>query len=365
MYSTSNDFSGSWVIIELCDLSKFVENWVSGITVDNNETVYFTTGESGLWKLNRTIYGSEPQRLAKTDDGSEMRGIVWDGNNTLYICNSNHHKIMQYDIDSENLSTLVGSENGHQDGDFEVARFYYPWGICMDNSSNLFITDCHHVRKISLQNKTVETVAGSTSANAYGGFKDGESSTARFASPSGIVLDKNDNIYVCDGRNHCIRKIKDGVVSTVVGTPAEKGSKDGSLRMCQFKFPKGLVVDENGNLIISDSLSLRKANFAKNCLTTPFAWQQALELASCGEICGIPFYKNGNLFLGTVGIESSYNLLVLQPRWKIVRLLWIAHHKEDKSTCLLAWLPKDLIKEINSFLTTSKKHTLKIADLKQ
>lgn len=51
--------------------------------------------------------------------------------------------------------------------------------------------------------------------------------------------------------------------------------------------------------------------------------------------------KTGDIYIGTCG-----KLLKLREAWKTIRLLWVAHLKEDGRYCLLATLPRDLIKEI-------------------
>ena len=48
------------------------------------------------------------------------------------------------------------------------------------------------------------------------GHKDGEGNCAQFKSSIGIALDHSGDLFVCDSRNHCIRKVSgyDGTVST-------------------------------------------------------------------------------------------------------------------------------------------------------
>ena len=51
---------------------------------------------------------------------------------------------------------------------------------------------------------------------------------ARFNSPTGIAVDRNGNLYVCDTGNQLIRKISSsGVVSTIAGVFGQIGANDG------------------------------------------------------------------------------------------------------------------------------------------
>jgi sugar lactone lactonase YvrE len=96
----------------------------------------------------------------------------------------------------------------------------------------------------------VSTFAGS---GTYG-YADGIGSAAEFQSPFGMAIDSQDNIYVSDGSNKCIRKITpNGIVTTVAGIPGENGSTDGAALSAKFSNPTGLALDTSGNLYICDS----------------------------------------------------------------------------------------------------------------
>ncbi len=77
------------------------------------------------------------------------------------------------------------------------------------------------------------------------GHQDGVGTDARFDHPQQGAFDKNNNFYLADVRNHCIRKITpEGVVSTFAGRPREYGYADGPLRKAQFDQPWGIAYDE-------------------------------------------------------------------------------------------------------------------------
>lgn len=75
--------------------------------------------------------------------------------------------------------------------------------------------------------------------------RDGVGADARFDHPQQGTFDKNNNFYLADVMNHCIRKITpEGVVSTFAGRPREYGYADGPLRKAQFDRPQGIAYDE-------------------------------------------------------------------------------------------------------------------------
>jgi DNA-binding beta-propeller fold protein YncE len=85
-------------------------------------------------------------------------------------------------------------------------------------------------------------------------YRDGVGADARFDHPQQGTFDKNNNFYLVDALNHCIRKVTpDGVVSTFAGRPREKGYADGPLRKAQFNLPRGIVYDEaTGTFYVAD-----------------------------------------------------------------------------------------------------------------
>ena len=78
------------------------------------------------------------------------------------------------------------------------------------------------------------------------GFKDGVGhGNTLFWEPQQGAFDKDDNFYVADGENHCIRKVTpQGQVSTFAGRPGRPGYSDGALRDAQFDSPFGIIYDD-------------------------------------------------------------------------------------------------------------------------
>mmetsp|Transcript_16776 Transcript_16776/g.23339 ORF Transcript_16776/g.23339 Transcript_16776/m.23339 type:complete len:188 (-) Transcript_16776:122-685(-) len=177
------------------------------------------------------------------------------------------------------------------------AQFCTPQGIAMDRNGDLYITDYHHIRKINLSEGTVITIAGSTTAFSRE-YQDGEAKNAKFSGPYGISVSNDGTIYVADRDNHCIRKIKDGIVSTIAGIPLEEGNQDGSLSDSQFKYPSGLILDGDGNLLVGDYNGLRIVDMHQKIVTT-------LSQETCKEIYSLATDCLGQVY---VGGDSLYKL---------------------------------------------------------
>ena len=150
----------------------------------------------------------------------------------------------------------------------------------------------------------VSTVAGNESP----GFVDGIGPMARFNHPSAMVIDQAGNIYVSDQENHSIRKVTPaGVVSTFAGT-GEPGAEDGHRLSASFNNPYGLALDGKGNLYVGDvsNHSIRKISVNGNVTTLAggrkgFSDRKG-ELAMFNHPYGVAIDAKNNVY-----VADSYN----------------------------------------------------------
>jgi DNA-binding beta-propeller fold protein YncE len=98
----------------------------------------------------------------------------------------------------------------------------------VDRRGTLYVADAGNrtIRKITASGQ-VSTLAGSHFGN---GSADGRGPAAQFDMMYGVVLDRDDNLYVADSGNNAIRKVSpEGVVTTVAGLAHEGGIRLGDL----------------------------------------------------------------------------------------------------------------------------------------
>jgi sugar lactone lactonase YvrE len=170
------------------------------------------------------------------------------------------------------VSTVAGSigVSGTNDGIGNDAKFKSPSGIAVDSGGNLFVADTgnHTIRKIT-PDGSVTTYAG---APGVSGTANGASSAARFSSPFGVMVDKNDNVYVADTFNDTIRVITPaGVVSTLAGKAGVAGALDKTGTAATFNHPVSLAMDSSGNIYVADTSNDLIRKIAHGAVVTTLA----------------------------------------------------------------------------------------------
>lgn len=193
--------------------------------------------------------------------------VVFDNEENLIVVDRSNHKIRKI-TPSGIVSTLAGTGAiGSTNGAALSATFRYPDGAIVDSNGNIFITDQsnHTIRKID-ENGIVSTFAGDGLAS----YLDGNGIATKFRYPAAMAIDENDNLFIADWGNHCIRKITPlGVVSTYAGIGGNSGNIDGNTSVAKFNGPTGLCFDNNGNLYVADysNYKIRKVDTNGNVST--------------------------------------------------------------------------------------------------
>jgi len=125
----------------------------------------------------------------------------------------------------------------------------------------IVVVNQHYILKSRYNRQTgeLETPVHFVGGRRTSGHKDGVGTDARFKNPHQGAFDENDNFYLTDAENHCIRKITpEGVVSTFAGRPGKSGYADGALRDAQFNLPRGIIYDrESGTFYVADQVNRR------------------------------------------------------------------------------------------------------------
>ncbi len=212
---------------------------------------------------------SGPATSASLD---EPLGVAVDGAGNLFIADRGNHRIRKVSTNGT-ITTVAGNGTADFSGDSgpaTSASLDRPYGVAVDGAGNLFIADRwnERIRKVGA-NGTITTVAG----NGTFGFSgdSGPATSATLNGPRGVAVDDAGNLFIADYDNHRIRKVSaNGIITTVAGNGTRGFSgDDGPATSASLFFPTGVAVDGAGNLFIADfgNQRIRKVS-ANGTITT-------------------------------------------------------------------------------------------------
>jgi len=231
-------------------VSDFLNHRIRKVSADMQVTTVAGSGAAG--------YLEGPAMEAKFN---YPRGVCLDDTGNIYVGDSWNHRIRKISTDGMVSSwagggTTIGvqSVGDYVDASDTAARFYTPCEVSIDGDNNIYVADAynHRIRKIA-PDRMVSTLAGSGDFGPNGGgFNNGPADEAQFNVPTALQVVLDGSVYVGDGSNHVVRKIKDGMVTTFAGSGLE-GFDDGPDSLATFNFPRGNVMDyELNRLYIID-----------------------------------------------------------------------------------------------------------------
>jgi len=180
-------------------------------------------------------------------------GVIRGLDGAVWFCEYAGQRIRRIGTDGL-ISTIAGSGEKGFTGDGGVASqatFNLPHEIRFDSSGDLFIVDMlnHAIRKVHMKSKLVSTIAGNGKPGYSG---DGELAVdAQLNQPHSIQFDSRGDLYICDIRNHAIRKIdmQTGIISTFAGTGnAGPTADDSPITGTPLNGPRSIDFDSHGDL---------------------------------------------------------------------------------------------------------------------
>ena len=183
-------------------------------------------------------------------------GVGVDALGNLYIADQMNCRIRKVNT-SGIISTIGGTGIAFFSGDggpAVSAGIQYPMGLVVDGPGNVYICDegdCR-IRKINTAG-IISTIAGNGSAGFTG--DGGPATLAKLYYPQGITLDNSGNVYVADLNNNRIREINtSGVINTITGTGVAGYSGDGGPpSLAEINQSTGVAVDAAGIIYIADN----------------------------------------------------------------------------------------------------------------
>jgi hypothetical protein len=204
------------------------------------------------------------------------QGVATDAAGNIYFSDAANQRIRKVDITTGIITTIAGtgtSGSAGNGGPATDAELYNPIGVCVDKSNNVYVADWSNVRvrKINQATGIITTIAG-TGVIGYTG-DNGPASNATINSATDIALDTFGNILFGDQYNHAIRKIDavTGVISTIAGNgTAGYSGNGGQATNARLNEPSGIFVDKQNNIYVAEynNGTIRRIDAVTNIITT-------------------------------------------------------------------------------------------------
>ena len=202
-----------------------------------------------------TVCGTgQPENNGDAGTGTDMNvgdpfGVEIGPDGALYVTEVRHHRVRRLDLQSGQLTTVVGCGRKGYSGDggpATQAELNEPYEVRFDQQGNMYFVEMqnHVIRKVAAKTGVISTIAGTGQAG-YGG-DGGPAVAAMFNRPHSIALDGRGNLYVADIGNHRIRRIdlQTGIVDTIAGDGGKRLPRSGqSARGSSVLGPRALMVD--------------------------------------------------------------------------------------------------------------------------
>ena len=189
-----------------------------------------------------------------------VQGLTVDSAGNLFIADAGNARVRRVDTAGV-ITTVAGSGERGFSGDggpATEARLGTVSGLAVDDTGNLYLADLEHhrVRRVDATG-TIATIVG-TGRGGYNG-DDIPATEASLLHPRGLAVDESGNLYIGDAFNHRVRRVdRMGMITTVAGIGQWDSVGDGGpAEGADLRSPLAVAVDAYDNVYIADGLNSR------------------------------------------------------------------------------------------------------------
>ena len=216
-----------------------LETWQIRTVAGNGVRFYGGDGGAAV-----DAYLGNPHDVAQGPDGE------------IYIADTRYNRIRRVDP-SGSIATHVGTGMSYDSGDggpSVSAAVTAPLSVAASPRGEVYLGDSvGRIRRVDPATGVITTVAG-TGRPGFGG-DGGPARAASISGPSALAVDTEGNLFFADTGNHAVRCVDiHGRMRTVVGTGRCGRASDGARAdQAPLDSPRGVAVDRDGNLYVSDT----------------------------------------------------------------------------------------------------------------
>jgi sugar lactone lactonase YvrE len=273
-------------------VSNGVINLISGSQFLNPTAL--ATDSSGNWYVadtgNSRIVSSASlsNGVPSTYPGSAglvATGIAVGPGGIVYVAEGNSQIIQTISNGAPPVvATVAGSGTAGFSGDGEPAinaELDNPQSVAVDSLGNLYIADRKNLRVRRVSSGNITTVAGGGSSIG----DNGPAAAAQLGGPLGVSTGPDGAIYFADNYNNRVRKVSNGVITTVAGSGvAGYGGDNGPATSALLDQPWGAAADSSGNVYIADWAANHIRKVSNGVITTLVQARNSLSCDGTGVV---------------------------------------------------------------------------------
>jgi sugar lactone lactonase YvrE len=260
-----------------------------GLAYDSNGNLFFADAQNYVVRRIDAVTGiistfagtggtfgfSTGGGVATSAQMGTLSGLAIDSDNNVYVADRSNNVVWKITTAGA-ISIFAGSGTGTcsaatdslGDGCPAVnATFSNPWGLNIDASGNLYISDSYNnlVREIASASPNIVTIFAGVAADPKGGTcatglyaGSGPNylpTQAHLCFPEGVAFDANGNAYIADSKMWVIREINKatGYTTVIAGNGTLGTSADGTAATsASLRYPTGPYVDAANRIYFTD-----------------------------------------------------------------------------------------------------------------
>ena len=186
-------------------------------------------------------------------------GIAVDSSRNVYVTDLGNNRVEKFTSAGAYITAwgcataTTGCSPGSGPGQFNIPR-----GVAVDSSGNVYVADAGN-------NRVEKFTSAGTFITAWGSFGSGN---GNFSTSRGVAVDSSGNVYVADASNNRVQKFtSNGTYISQLGCAS--GACSSGTGNGQFNSPYGVAVDSSGNVYVTDGGNNRVELFGDAALPVP------------------------------------------------------------------------------------------------
>ncbi|CAF4868946.1 unnamed protein product [Rotaria sp. Silwood1] len=250
----------------------------------------FDISPNATWKQNGTTVAGGNKNGNGTNQFYLPVGLYVDDNQTIYITDTDNHRIIEWKYGAESGKVVAGGNGGGNESNLLNG----PWDVIVDKArDSLIISDTGNRRVVRWPRQNGGNTSGETIISNIDCI--------------GLTMNENGFLYVVDGRNNTVRQYRmDGSDERVVAGGNGQGNG-----LNQLYYPRYVFVDQDHSVYVSDYKNHRVMKWeegAQEGIVVAGGNGRGSNLTQVYDPCGVIVDQ-----LGTVYVAEEYNHRIM--RW--------------------------------------------------